>query len=86
MSEGVLVQPDTKFIREVMAAGASDLKKCYQCATCSAVCELSTETVSFPRQQMLAVQWGAQREGAGRSRALAMFLLRRLLGALPAPG
>jgi ferredoxin/nitrate reductase gamma subunit len=60
MGESVLVQPDTKFIRDVMAAGAGDLKKCYQCATCSAVCQLSTESVSFPRRQILAVQWGAK--------------------------
>jgi len=58
MGDSVLVHPDGKFIREVMAAGAGDLKKCYQCATCSAVCELSTDGASFPRQQVLAVQWG----------------------------
>jgi ferredoxin len=58
MGESVLVQPDTKFIRDVMAAGAGDLKKCYQCATCSATCDLSTGDASFPRRQIIAAQWG----------------------------
>ena len=43
MGEAVLIQPDTAFIREVLASGGGDLKKCYQCATCSVVCELSPE-------------------------------------------
>ncbi len=53
-----IVQPDPELIREVMAAGGGDLKKCYQCATCSVTCDLSTDDASFPRRQMLAAQWG----------------------------
>ncbi len=53
-----IVQPDPELIREVMAAGGGDLKKCYQCATCSVTCDLSTDDASFPRRQMMAAQWG----------------------------
>lgn len=58
MSDSLLVQPDIQFIRDLMAAGAGDLKTCYQCATCSATCELSTDDAPFPRQQVIAAQWG----------------------------
>ncbi len=53
-----ILQPDPELIRDVMAAGGADLKKCYQCATCSVTCDLSTDDASFPRQQMIAAQWG----------------------------
>jgi quinone-modifying oxidoreductase subunit QmoC len=58
MTETLMVNPDTKFIRDVLAEGGEDLKKCYQCATCSSVCALSSESVPFPRRQIVAAQWG----------------------------
>ena len=58
MASALLVQPDTKFIHDVMQSGGGDLKKCYQCATCTSVCELSTESRPFPRKQMIEAQWG----------------------------
>ncbi len=58
MTTTLLIQPDTRFIRDVMRSGGGDLKKCYQCATCTAVCSLSTEGRPFPRKQMIEAQWG----------------------------
>lgn len=58
MAEPRFIQPDSKLIEAVMASGAGDLKKCFQCATCSAVCTLSEGEFGFPRSQMLAAQWG----------------------------
>ncbi|MCL4538279.1 MAG: 4Fe-4S dicluster domain-containing protein [Bacteroidetes bacterium] len=58
MSERTVVVPDPGFIDELDKYGAGDLKKCFQCATCSSVCPLSTEENGFPRKQMLLAQWG----------------------------
>ncbi len=58
MTETLVVNPDTEFIRDVLGNGGKDLKKCYQCATCTSVCALSTEDIPFPRKQMIEAQWG----------------------------
>lgn len=52
------VQPDLDFIRYLKTAGGDTMKKCYQCATCSVVCPLSTDEKPFPRQEMIWSGWG----------------------------
>ena len=58
MADALMLHPDREFIREVTENSGGDLKKCFQCATCSAVCSLSTESRPFPRQQVLEAQFG----------------------------
>ena len=53
-----LVEPDLEFVRELKAAGGDTLKKCFQCATCSVVCELAPEQKPYPRKEMIYSQWG----------------------------
>lgn len=56
------VKTDLPFIKEVMENGGDDLKKCFQCATCTSVCALSVGDNPFPRKQMANIQWGLKNQ------------------------
>jgi nitrate reductase gamma subunit len=62
MPAKTLVEPDIGLIRSVMKEGGTDLKKCFQCATCASVCSLSQGNDGFPRRQVLLAQWGLKEE------------------------
>ncbi len=65
MAERNHVQPDLAFVKGVMAAGGDTVNRCYQCATCSVVCPLSTDSSPFPRKEMLWAQWGLASKVSG---------------------
>lgn len=67
MAERIAIEPDLNFIKEVGALGGEDLKKCYQCATCSVACKISPDNKPFPRRQMIAASWGLKDQLVGNS-------------------
>ncbi len=59
MPEAYVVRPDSGFLGRILDSGGENAKKCFQCATCSVVCELSNGSgPAFPRKEMLWAQWG----------------------------
>ena len=58
MSDRIKVDADLKFVNGILNAGGSDLKKCYQCSTCTVACPLTPEGAPFPRKEMITAQWG----------------------------
>jgi quinone-modifying oxidoreductase subunit QmoC len=67
MAETYVIEPDLGFIEKVGALGGEDLKKCYQCATCSVACAISPDTKPFPRKEMIAASWGLKDKLVGNA-------------------
>ncbi len=53
-----LLAPSPEIREELRRRGGDTAQRCFQCATCSAVCELAPDGEPFPRRQMLLAQWG----------------------------
>ncbi|WP_420264967.1 quinone-interacting membrane-bound oxidoreductase complex subunit QmoC [Candidatus Magnetominusculus dajiuhuensis] len=62
MGDGTVFTPDIGFVRSLKNSGADTMKQCYQCATCSTVCELTPSDNPFPRKEMIMAQWGLKDE------------------------
>lgn len=58
MSTAITISPARAFRDELVRRGGAAATRCFQCATCSSVCDLATTETAFPRRQMLWAQWG----------------------------
>ena len=49
---------DPGLMKNLARFGVSDATACFNCGNCTAVCELSSETVAFPRKPIRYLQLG----------------------------
>lgn len=60
-----IIKPDLNFVKDIIASGGESLKKCYQCSTCTVVCNVTPDEKPFPRKEMLYAQWGMKEKLIG---------------------
>jgi quinone-modifying oxidoreductase subunit QmoC len=65
MAEALHIAPSPSGRQDLFKRGGESAGRCYQCATCSSVCALSTPEIPFPRRQMMLAQWGLADQLAG---------------------
>jgi len=58
MASAIAISPGRAFRDEIARRGGAPAARCFQCATCSSVCDLATPERAFPRRQVLWAQWG----------------------------
>lgn len=56
------IRVNPRLIDELERFGADDVKNCYHCGNCSAVCPHSNEAFVFPRRSMRLLQMGLERK------------------------
>jgi len=52
------LKPDMNFVQDLQEAGGNNLKRCFQCATCSVACPLAPTNAPYPRKEMVWASWG----------------------------
>ena len=62
MSAPASVSPSPAARQALRERGGETSFRCFQCGTCSSVCELATDGRPFPRRQVLLGQWGLTAE------------------------
>ncbi len=58
MPTATAINPSQAFRDALVRRGGGVAARCFQCATCSSVCDLTSSDSLFPRRQMLWAQWG----------------------------
>lgn len=56
------INPDMEYCIGLREAGGENLKKCYQCGTCSVACPITPVSRPFPRKEMIWASFGMRKK------------------------